>query len=411
MGSTRALGVLRLSRSADESTSIERQRESIQLWAAASGATIIDWAEDDGVSGDVSAFDRPALGAWLTEEKAHEYDVVVGWKIDRLSRNTLDFLKLWQWLEDHGKDIAVTDINIDTSNAAGKVVITLLAALAEFERSMTRDRILDSQKKLRASGRFRGGRVPVGYQVEPHPEGGKRLVPDPITAPLVRKAVEMRLAGASQWTIANWLESQGVTSSTGKPLKANGVRLLMRSFTLIGQQMSKGRLVTDESGNPIQFAEPIIPVELFKELQAFEADQHKPKPATRAVYMLRDILHCGSCGRKMYRNRSSKNRHRWYYVCSSPVKREHCDAPQTIRFEDVEPAFAALFLHEKGADPVTEPVFVPGEDHSRQLDEARAHMARYRMEADAGLWNSDLEGYLTRMKNLQAVIERLEQLP
>src|SRR5690606_8279579 len=157
-----------------------------------------------------------------------------------------------------------------------------------------------------------------------------------------REAVEMRLGGASQWTIADWLESQGVMSSTGKPLKANGVRLLMRSYSLIGQQQSKGVLVTDENGNPIQFADPIIPVEMFRELQRFEADQYKPKPATRAVYLLRDILHCGSCGRKMYRNRSSKDHTRWYYVCSSPVRREHCDAPQSIKFEIIEPFFEDL---------------------------------------------------------------------
>ena len=76
--SLRVLGRLRLSRATEESagsTSIERQREIVEQWAAANGHTVVGWAVDDGVSGSVDPFETPALGPWLNEQH-DEWDVL-----------------------------------------------------------------------------------------------------------------------------------------------------------------------------------------------------------------------------------------------------------------------------------------------------------------------------------------------
>lgn len=88
------LGRLRLSRSTDESTSIERQRDTITQWADANGHTIAGWAEDSDVSGSIDPFDTPQLGDWL-DNRAPEFNVVACWKLDRLSRNALKLNKLF----------------------------------------------------------------------------------------------------------------------------------------------------------------------------------------------------------------------------------------------------------------------------------------------------------------------------
>jgi site-specific DNA recombinase len=102
--SLRVLGRLRLSRSTEESTSIERQREVIQQWADSGGHTVVGWAEDLDVSGAVDPFDTPALGEWLSR-RAPDWDVLCAWKLDRLGRDAIRLNKLFGWAIDHGKTV------------------------------------------------------------------------------------------------------------------------------------------------------------------------------------------------------------------------------------------------------------------------------------------------------------------
>jgi site-specific DNA recombinase len=83
----RVLGRLRLSRSTEESTSIERQREIVQQWADANGHSVVGWAEDIDVSGAVDPFDTPQLGPWLGH-RVTEWDILCAWKLDRLGSET-----------------------------------------------------------------------------------------------------------------------------------------------------------------------------------------------------------------------------------------------------------------------------------------------------------------------------------
>ena len=108
----RVLGRLRLSRSTEESTSIERQREVIAQWANANGHTVVGWAQDIDVSGSVDPFDTPALGPWLND-RAPEFDIVACWKLDRLGRNAIQLSKLFVWDQAHDKIIVSCSESID----------------------------------------------------------------------------------------------------------------------------------------------------------------------------------------------------------------------------------------------------------------------------------------------------------
>ena len=78
----RVLGRIRLSRSSEESTSVERQRELIENWAKTNNHEIVAWAEDVDVSGAISPFDTPALGPYLKEPASNEWDILVAWKLE-----------------------------------------------------------------------------------------------------------------------------------------------------------------------------------------------------------------------------------------------------------------------------------------------------------------------------------------
>jgi site-specific DNA recombinase len=95
----RVLGRLRLSRSTEESTSIERQREIIQQWADTNKHTVIGWAE---------------LGEWLNR-RAPEWDILCAWKLDRLGRNAIQLNRLFGWCGEHDKTVVSCSESIDLS--------------------------------------------------------------------------------------------------------------------------------------------------------------------------------------------------------------------------------------------------------------------------------------------------------
>ncbi|GAA2166706.1 recombinase family protein [Glycomyces rutgersensis] len=400
----------RLSKAADESTSIERQREAVELWAKLHGHEIIGEAVDNGVSGATSPFDREGFGEWLTDAKAAEFDIVCAWKLDRFSRSVSEFLKLADWMTEHGKQIATTDGTVDTTTPQGRFFTVLLSAMAEWERAMVSMRATSSQAKLRSLGRVHGSTAPFGYKTVRRDDGAYLEI-DPETAQIAREMVNKRLAGMSQRQLAKWLNEKGVPTKYGKQWRQTSVSAILGSYALIGQRTSKGRLVTDESGTPIQFGEPLISFEKFQELRAFEDAQEVRKgPLTGPSYLLRGLITCASCGLVMYRSARGKGQP-YSYVCSSGVRMLPCEAPQRIRADAVEPMIEALFLDEMGERHVLEPVFVPGEDHSRALEQVQANIDRTRAEADAGLWEGHSEDYMKRLTALTAERTRLEALP
>lgn len=140
---SRVLGRLRISRATDESTSIERQREFITRWAEAHGHTVVGWAVDEDVSGSVDPFDTPALGPWLTDpSKAHEWDILAAWKLDRLGRNAIQLNKLFGWTLEHGKTLVSCSESMDLSTTTGRMLAAIIAGIAEGELEAIRERTL-----------------------------------------------------------------------------------------------------------------------------------------------------------------------------------------------------------------------------------------------------------------------------
>ena len=164
--SKRVLGALRLSRDQDESTSIEGQREQIERWAAARGYAVTAWAEDVDVSGGVPSLDRPDLKRKLADPAS--FDIVAGIKIDRLSRDTADFLSFAGWLNQRGKWLVSTGESIclkGDGSASDMANATVLAAFATMERQRMAERARDSRARLARAGRWGGGVAPFGYMI------------------------------------------------------------------------------------------------------------------------------------------------------------------------------------------------------------------------------------------------------
>lgn len=206
----RVLGRIRLSRSTEESTSADRQREAIERWASDHDHKVVGWAEDLDVSGAVNPFHTPALGGWLTEERKHDWDIICAWKLDRVSRRAVPMGSLFSWLLDNDKTLVCTADSIDLSTPMGRLIAYVIATIAEGELEAIRERNRASHQKLRELGRWTGGKPIYGYTPKKLNAGGWELAPDPVTSEVLIEVVDRAIKGESLGSIAADLTSRGV---------------------------------------------------------------------------------------------------------------------------------------------------------------------------------------------------------
>ena len=140
-------GAARLSQDSDESTSIERQSDGIGGWATyraqvtSDDYQVIKITEDPDVSGAVSPFDWAGLGPYLRAPLLYSWQVLVVYRLDRLTRSIADFEALWKFLEANGKTLVSVAEQIDFRTTAGRLMARQLVIFAEYEREMIRARI------------------------------------------------------------------------------------------------------------------------------------------------------------------------------------------------------------------------------------------------------------------------------
>jgi DNA invertase Pin-like site-specific DNA recombinase len=140
----------------------ENQLAVLRAFAEARGWAVTEYT-DHGISGARTS--RPALDALMAAARARRLDVVLTTKLDRLARSTRHLVDLAAELEALGVDLVVTDQNVDTTTPAGKLLFHVLAAIAEFERDLIRERVIAGIRRARAQGRHVGR--PPKYQVDP----------------------------------------------------------------------------------------------------------------------------------------------------------------------------------------------------------------------------------------------------
>lgn len=176
---------LRVSTS-DQTT--QNQRVELEAYCRRQGWEVAGTYDDSGVSG--AKAERPALNRMLADAASKKLDVIVCWKIDRLGRSTVHLLGLLERLQALGVGFVSTTQAIDTTTAYGRMVLTFLSAIAEFERDLIKERVRAGMRRAREEG------VRVGR---------------PRTAIDIRRALELRRAGLGFKQVARQI---GVPRST-----------------------------------------------------------------------------------------------------------------------------------------------------------------------------------------------------
>ena len=170
--------------------SLEAQREACENYVrsqAHEGWTLIpDHFDDGGFSG--GNMDRPALTRLMDLVRTGAVDVIVIYKIDRLTRSLMDFAKLAEEFEKNGVSFVSVTQSFNTKDAMGKLMLNVLLSFAQFERELTGERIRDKLAASKRRGMWVGGPQPIGYDVR-----DRQLIVSPTEAETVRKIFDLYL--------------------------------------------------------------------------------------------------------------------------------------------------------------------------------------------------------------------------
>mgnify|MGYP001178152128 FL=1 len=407
---TRALTVVRLSMSRDQSTSPERQREHCRNLIDQRGWTEAGVAEDLAVSATkFSPFKRPSLGDWLTN-RYHEFDTIIVWRLDRLVRSSADLAELLQWCESHDKGLVSATEGFDLGTPFGKAMVAIIAALGQLEADTVRLRVADAHRALRQTDRWAAGKPAFGFKVVDHPSGkGKALDTDPEAKQLLHEAAEKLISGWSFTAITVWL-----SEASGRQWNVQNVINSLTGLKTQGIKMHKGKPVFDDQGQMIQLAPPTFDWESWEQIQqAAAVRRSEGRRRARTKNPMLGIGRCSVCGASLAQQWTSTQladgtvkEYRTYRCGRTPI---NCKGV-SINADLADSVLETEFMEQKGADQVEERVWQVGSDNSSELDRILKALELLKAEADAGLVD-DQEEYLGRLKALTARRRELESQP
>ena len=179
--------------------------------------------------------ERPAIERLLADIEAGRIDIVVVYKIDRLSRSLMDFAKLVGVFETHGVTFVSITQQFNTTTPMGRLTLNILLSFAQFEREVTAERIRDKIAASRRKGMWMGGNPPLGYDVK-----DRKLVVNAEEAAVVREIFERFIACGSATALARTLRAEGVVTKRGRPMDTGTFYRLINNRVYIGEAVHKG---------------------------------------------------------------------------------------------------------------------------------------------------------------------------
>jgi len=292
-----------------EAGTILNQQHALGLQARDRGARVVGGFWDEGISGTVELADRPEGRKLLECARAHPGAVVVVYKLDRLGRSLRAILDAYDALDAIGVEVRSMTEPVDTKTPFGRFMFQFLASMAELERGNILERTADGRGRCVRDGRWPGGVLPLGYDVD---EGG-HLIPSrhPVAklglteAELAIEMFRRVAAGGSALGLANWLNGLGVPAERryagGKTVRVSAgywrgsrVAPMLRSTTYIG------RHVVEMADGPVERAVPaLVDGATFADAQrVLSSNQRTARRNRRRDYLLSGLMVCAdpACG-------------------------------------------------------------------------------------------------------------------
>jgi len=217
--------------------SLDAQREACEAYIASQRAEgwmlVGDRYDDGGFSG--GTLERPALKRLLADVEVRKIDVIVVYKIDRLSRSMLDFLNLVEMFERHGVTFVSVTQSFNTKDAMGRMALNILVTFAQFERELIGERIRDKVAASRKKGIWMGGWTSLGYEVR-----DRKLIIHDVDAERVRRIFRRFTELKSATLLARELVTAGERNRYGHLLDKGVLYKLLNNRVYIGEAVHKG---------------------------------------------------------------------------------------------------------------------------------------------------------------------------
>ena len=255
----------------------EASRAYIRSQAHAGWTQVKARYDDGGFSGGDT--DRPALQQLLEDVRARKIDVIVVYKVDRLTRSLADFAKLVELFDQHGVSFVSVTQQFNTTTSMGRLTLNVLLSFAQFEREVTSERIRDKIAASKRKGLWVGGLAPLGYDTK-----NRQITVNEEEAETVRTIFRSYLEIGSLTRLTAELRRRGIVTKqrvlkTGKvvggiPFMRSVLAYLLRNRFYIGEVVFKGEILPGEQT-------PILERGLFEAVQAKLSKQATDHAATR----------------------------------------------------------------------------------------------------------------------------------
>ena len=298
-----------------EFNSLDAQREACEAYIVSQrheGWTLLPARYDDGgFSG--GNMERPGLKALLADVEAGLVDVIVVYKVDRLTRSLADFAKIVERLDAKEASFVSVTQAFNTTTSMGRLTLNVLLSFAQFEREVTGERIRDKIAASKKKGLWMGGPVPLGYQVIE-----RKLVPMPEEAERVRKIMRRYLKVRSVPALIEILRDEGVVTKVqqrtsgphrgGIPFARGSLFHLLKNPIYRGKIVHKGKIYNGEH-------DAIVDEDLWEQVQMTLVEKAPPRKRPkndRNLALLNGII-TDPVGRPMVPTYSTKGSRRYAY--------------------------------------------------------------------------------------------------
>lgn len=220
-----------------EFNSLDAQREACEAYIASQkpeGWVLVpDRYDDGGISG--ATLERPALKRLLVDIEDRRVDVIVVYKIDRLSRALMDFAKLVEVFDRNNVTFVSVTQSFNTTTSMGRLTLNILLSFAQFEREVIGERIRDKFAASRRKGMWMGGFVPLGYDVK-----DRKLIVNEAEAATVRMIFDRFIMIGSATELVRKLRAESVRGKQGKLVDKGYIYKLLNNRVYIGEAVHKG---------------------------------------------------------------------------------------------------------------------------------------------------------------------------
>lgn len=323
-----------------EGFSLPEQEEKLREFCKFKGYDIYKVYEDAGISAKNDK--RPAYQEMIQDIKDKKINVIVAFKLDRLTRSVYDIEKLMKFVNDNDCDIDCMSDESNTTTSNGRMVMRIMTSVSQNEIEKCSERTKFGMVGAIKSGHI-PNRSPLGFTRD-----NKKLVPDPLTKDIIVRVFDLYLEGKSHQTIANIFNKEQVLNKT------NWYDSTIQK--ILSNELYKGDFVNGKrTKQPIYYdnvVEPIVSKEKWNNCQSQKLRNARHYERT-GTYLFTNKLKCFKCGRFLGGSATTKKNGKKYYY----YKCEHCKS--SFKEADIEQHLLAIFIELIKTDELINNYYTP----------------------------------------------------